>query len=217
MRNKFDEQLALLNRELIEMGALCEEVISMAADALLSGDTELAQKVKPLGGVIDQKERTIEAMCLKLLLQQQPVARDLRQISAALKMITDMERIGDQAEDIAEIIGFLNGRTGRDCAPIGEMATATIKMVTESVDAFVQRDMELAKAVVEYDDVVDALFDKVKTSLIGMIAKHPQDGEYALDLLMIAKYFERIGDHATNIAEWVLFSVTGVHNRENVT
>jgi len=217
MRNRFDEQLATLNRELIEMGALCEEVISMAANALLTGDTELAKRVKPLGGEIDQKERTIEAMCLKLLLQQQPVARDLRQISAALKMITDMERIGDQAEDISEIIGFLNGRTGRDCAPIGEMATATIKMVTESVDAFVKRDMELADAVVEYDDVVDGLFDQVKTSLIGMIAKHPQDGEYALDLLMIAKYFERIGDHATNIAEWVLFSVTGLHRRENVT
>jgi phosphate transport system protein len=217
MRNRFDEQLAILNRELIEMGALCEEVISMAANALLTGDTELAKKVKPLGDEIDQKERTIEAMCLKLLLQQQPVARDLRQISAALKMITDMERIGDQAEDISEIIGFLNGRTGRDCAPIGEMATATIKMVTESVDAFVKRDMELADAVVEYDDVVDELFDQVKTSLIGMIAKHPQDGEYALDLLMIAKYFERIGDHATNIAEWVLFSVTGLHRRENVT
>ncbi len=215
MRNRFDEQLALLNRELIEMGALCEDVISLASKALLTGDTAIAKKVAPLDSEIDQKERTIETMCLKLLLQQQPVARDLRQISAALKMITDMERIGDQAEDISEIIGFLNGRTGRDCAPIGKMATATIKMVTESVDAFVKRDMALANEVVAYDDVVDTLFDKVKTSLIGMIAHCPQDGEYALDLLMIAKYFERIGDHAVNIAEWVVFSVTGVHKGEN--
>ncbi len=214
MRNKFDEQLAALNCELIKMGALCEDVISMASQALLTGDTALARKVAPLDGEIDQKERTIETMCLKLLLQQQPVARDLRQISAALKMITDMERIGDQAEDISEIIGFLGGRTGRDCAPIGDMATATIKMVTQSIDAFVKRDLALANAVVSYDDVVDALFDRVKTSLIAMIAANPQEGEYALDLLMIAKYFERIGDHAVNIAEWVEFSVTGKHKGE---
>ena len=215
MRNRFDEQLALLNRELIEMGALCEDVISMAAKALITGDTALAKKVAPLDGAIDQKERTIETMCLKLLLQQQPVARDLRQISAALKMITDMERIGDQAEDIAEIIGYLNGRAGIDCAHIGEMASATIKMVTESVDAFVKRDMALANEVIAYDDVVDDLFDKVKSSLIAMIAQNPGEGEYALDLLMIAKYFERIGDHATNIAEWVVFSVCGTHKGEN--
>lgn len=214
MRSRFDEQLALLNRELIEMGALCEDVISLAAKALISGDTAAAQRVAPLDGEIDQKERTIETMCLKLLLQQQPVARDLRQVSAALKMITDMERIGDQAEDIAEIIGFLQGRTGRDCAHIGEMAAATIKMVTESVDAFVKRDMALANAVIAYDDVVDELFVKVKSSLIVLLAENPQDGEYALDLLMIAKYFERIGDHATNIAEWVVFSVTGKHEGE---
>lgn len=215
MRNRFDEQLALLNRELIEMGALCEEVISIASKALLTGDTALARRVAPLDCEIDQKERTIETMCLKLLLRQQPVARDLRQISAALKIITDMERIGDQAEDISEIICFMNGRTGGDCAPIGDMAAATIKMVTESVDAYVKRDMELANAVIEYDDVVDALFDKVKASLIAMIAGKPQYGEYALDLLMIAKYFERIGDHAVNIAEWVVFSVTGIHKGEH--
>ncbi|MDD3920686.1 MAG: phosphate signaling complex protein PhoU, partial [Eubacteriales bacterium] len=203
------------NRELIEMGALCEDVISMAANALTTGDTALAKQVAPLDGEIDQKERTIETMCLKLLLQQQPVARDLRQISAALKMITDMERIGDQAEDIAEIIAFMHGRTGQDCAYIGEMAAATIKMVTQSIDAFVARDMALADEVVAYDDVVDDLFSKVKTSLIDMLANHPKDGEYALDLLMIAKYFERIGDHAVNIAEWVVFSITGVHKGEN--
>ena len=211
MRNRFDQQLAILNRELIEMGALCEDVISLAAKALISGDGETAKKVAPLDGEIDQKERTIETMCLKLLLQQQPVARDLRQISAALKMITDMERIGDQAEDIAEIIGFLGGRAGGNCAHIGEMADATIHMVTQSVDAYVKRDMALANAVIAYDDVVDELFDKVKSSLISMLAANPQDGEYALDLLMIVKYFERIGDHAVNIAEWVVFSVTGKH------
>lgn len=214
MRSKFDEQLALLNKELISMGALCEEVIALAAKAILDGDVETAARVAPLDGEIDQKERTIESMSLRLLLQQQPVARDLRQISAALKMITDMERIGDQAADIAEIIGFLGGRTGADIGPIGEMARATIKMVTESVDAFVKQDLEIAYAVIAHDDVVDALFVKVKASLIEMISKNPNDGEYALDLLMIAKYFERIGDHATNIAEWVEFSVTGIHKGE---
>lgn len=214
MRSRFDEQLASLNRELIEMGALCEDVISMASEALLSGDTALAKKVAPLDAEIDQKERTIETMCLRLLLQQQPVARDLRQISAALKMITDMERIGDQAEDISEIIGFLNGRTGQGCAHIGEMAAATIKMVTESVDAYVKKDLALASSVIEYDDVVDDLFDEVKHALIELIAANPADGEFAIDLLMIAKYFERIGDHATNIAEWVEFSVTGIHKGE---
>lgn len=214
MRARFDEQLALLNREMIAMGALCEETIALAAKALLSGDTKMAEAVHPLDGEIDQKERSIESLCLKLLLQQ-PVARDLRQISAALKMITDMERIGDQADDISEIIPFLNGRTGGECEYIAEMARAAIHMVTESIDAYVRRDIVLAHAVIEYDDIVDDLFNKVKQSLIDMIAKNPQDGEFAIDLLMIAKYFERIGDHATNIAEWVEFSVTGMHKGES--
>ena len=214
MRSRFDEQLKLLNKELIEMGAMCEEVIALAAKALLDGDGSLAEKVEPLDTEIDQMERDIEAMCLKLLLQQQPVARDLRQISAALKMITDMERIGDQAADIAEIIMFLKGRSCENCAAIGEMGRATIKMVTDSVDAFVRRDTGLAESVIRYDDVVDDYFLKVKTALISLIAEKPDDGEYALDLLMIAKYFERIGDHAVNIAEWVVFSVTGVHKGE---
>ncbi len=204
MRNRFDEQLALLKKELIEMGALCEEVIAKASEALTRGDVALAAKVAPLDEQIDRKERDIEALCLRLLLQQQPVARDLRKISAALKMITDMERIGDQAEDIAEIVTFLKGR-------MGEMARSTIKMVTESVDAFVKHDIMLAEKVVAYDDVVDNYFEQVKDELIARIAENPDDGEYALDLLMIAKYFERIGDHAVNIAEWVMFSVTGVH------
>lgn len=211
MRNRFDEQLSLLNKKMIDMGAICEEVIAIAAKALTNGDPSIAAKVAPLDCEIDQLERDIESMCLKLLLQQQPVARDLRQISAALKMITDMERIGDQAEDIAEIITFLNDRSGEECTVIDEMARATIKMVTDSVDAYVKRDTELAKSVIDYDDIVDDYFDNVKKVLIEMIAKKPDDGEYYLDLLMIAKYFERIGDHAVNIAEWVVFSVTGIH------
>ena len=212
MRSRFDEQLALLNRELIEMGSLCEEVIALASRALTEGDRELAAKVAPLDEEIDQKERDIESLCLKLLLQQQPVARDLRQISAALKMITDMERIGDQAEDISEIIIYLDGRTAEHDDLLRSMARATIKMVTESVDAYVKHDTILAEKVIADDDTVDDYFEQVKRALIGKIAANPDDGEYALDLLMIAKYFERIGDHAVNIAEWVIFSITGVHN-----
>lgn len=214
MRSRFDEQLALLNKEMIEMGALCEEVIALASKALTEADPELAQRVAPLDAEIDQKERNIESLCLKLLLQQQPVARDLRQISAALKMITDMERIGDQAEDIAEIISFLHGHQAEDNDLLREMAKAAIRMVTESVDAYVKCDTMLAEQVIAEDDTVDGYFTQVKERLIGKIAQDPADGEYALDLLMIAKYFERIGDHATNIAEWVIFSVTGVHKGE---
>ncbi len=216
MRSRFDEQLELLNAEMIRMGAMCEEVIALAASALVKGDTETAARIAPLDKEIDQKERDIENLCIKLLLQQQPVARDLRQISAALKMITDMERIGDQAEDIAEIITFLNGRTAEEHSQIREMAKAAIKMVTDSVDAYVKHDTELAEQVIAYDDVVDEYFDSVKTNLIGMIAENPTDGEYALDLLMIAKYFERIGDHATNIAEWVLYSVRGARGEGEI-
>ena len=219
MRRQFDQQLALLNRELIEMGALCEEVIALASKALTEGDPDMAARVAPLDTEIDQKERTIESLCLKLLLQQQPVARDLRQpvardlrqISAALKMITDMERIGDQAQDIAEIVTFLRGRTAEHDDILCQMARATISMVTESVDAFVKHDTIKAEAVLAADDTVDAYFRQVKQALISRIAADPADGEYALDLLMIAKYFERIGDHATNIAEWVIFSITGQH------
>ena len=213
MRSKFDQQLAQLNHEMIEMGALCEEVIALSSRALTE-DQALAARVAPLDGEIDRKERAIENLCLKLLLQQQPVARDLRQISAALKMITDMERIGDQAEDIAEIISFLDGRQAETNALLKEMARAVIRMVTESVDAYVKCDIMLAKQVIAEDDVVDAQFAQVKQSLIGRIAEHPAEGEYALDLLMIAKYYERIGDHATNIAEWVIYSVSGVHKEE---
>ena len=211
MRNRFDEQLALLNKELIEMGALCEEVIALAAQSLAEGDTALAARVSPLDEEIDRKEREIESLCLKLLLQQQPVAKDLRQISAALKMITDMERIGDQAEDIAEIVAFLGGRGTEDSELLRDMARSTICMVSGSVDAYVKRDTAIAEKVIAEDDVVDDYFARVKKALISRIAADPADGEFALDVLMIAKYFERIGDHAVNIAEWVIFSVTGEH------
>ncbi len=210
MRSRFDEQLSLLNKELIEMGALCEEVIALATKALIAADRELAQKVAPLDSEIDRKERTIESMCLKLLLQQQPVARDLRQVSAALKMITDMERIGDQAEDIAEIVCSV-GRPIENDGLLREMAQAAIKMVTESVDAFVKHDIILAKKVVRDDDIVDHYFDEIRRTLIQKLSHDPDDGEAAVDLLIIAKYFERIGDHAVNIAQWVIFSITGVH------
>ena len=211
MRSRFDEQLAILNRELIEMGALCEEAIALAAKALTDKDKTMAAKVAAMDAEIDQKERNIESMCLKLLLQQQPVARDLRQISAALKMITDMERIGDQAEDISEIVITLDGRYAENSALLKGMAESTIQMVTESVDAYVKRDTALAQQVIKMDDIVDDYFDQVKAELISKIAGEPADGEYALDLLMIAKYLERIGDHAVNIAEWVIFAETGVH------
>ena len=211
MRSRFDRQLSLLNRKMTELGGERESLIASAVKALLAGSAEDARRAREQGHRIDQLEREIESICLKLLLQQQPVARDLRVISAALKMITDMERIGDQAEDIAEIITTLGGRTGAECADIRVMAEATIKMVTASVDAYVRQDLPLAQAVEAYDDVVDDAFCRVKNTLIAMIAQNTAEGEYALDLLMIAKYFERIGDHAVNIAEWVEFSVTGEH------
>ena len=211
MRSRFDEQLILLNKKMTQMGALCEELIAFVAKALLNGDIEGAREVKSRGQEIDHMEREIEAICLRLLLQQQPVAKDLRVVSAALKMITDMERIGDQAEDIADIIPLLNGRTGAEISVFKSMAEATCKMVTDSIDAYVRQDVKLARMVLEHDDIVDDAFRKMKDTLIKMITDNNADGEYAVDLLMIAKYFERIGDHATNIAEWVEFSVTGIH------
>ena len=211
MRNRFDEQLFELNREIIEMGALCEEAISNAVKALVTGDVVLAGSVKEKDTAIDQKERDIENRCMKLLLHQQPVARDLRTISAAMKLITDMERIGDQADDIAEIVVFLDGHIVDNMELIEEMAQETIKMVTNSVDAFVKKDIALAQQVIEQDDIVDDYFLRVKRGIISLITEQAVNGEVALDLLMISKYFERIGDHATNIAEWVSYSVTGMH------
>ena len=208
MRLKFDEQLALLNEELITMGALCENAIATSSKALTSGDFELAAGVRVLSEQINQKEKDIQNLCLKLLLQQQPVAKDLRAISSALKMITDMERIGDQSADIAEIITTAHISASGDTFNISDMAQAAIKMVTESIDAFVKKDIDIARSVIEYDDVVDGYFDK--SMLIEKFSKPETDGEYALDLLMITKYYERIADHAVNIAGWVLFSITGL-------
>ncbi len=211
MRSRFDEQLALLNSELITMGSLCEDAITLVSQALLEGKTELASKVAALDSEIDQMERDIESLCLKLILQQQPVAHDLRQISSALKMVTDMERIGDQAEDIAEIITFLGGRVPPKNLPLYQMVQTTIKMVTGSVNAYVKKDIDLATSIIEYDDIVDDCFNQMKLDLIYAISENPEEGGFALDLLMISKYFERIGDHAVNIAEWVQFSILGYH------
>lgn len=215
MRNKFEEQLLVLNNMLIEMGGLIETAIALATQALKNQDVEIAKKAIDFDGDIDQKEKDIEALCLKLLLQQQPVAKDLRLISAALKMITDMERIGDQSADISEITIMLAGTPYiKKLEHIPQMAAATVKMVTESIDAFVKRDLDLAYAVIEYDDVVDDLFNSIKFDLIELIRTDSANGEQAIDLMMIAKYFERIGDHATNIAEWVVFSITGRHDND---
>lgn len=215
MRNRFDEQLEQLNCELIEMGALIERAIACAAKALIDRDRKSAEQTVAYDSDVDQKEKDIESRCLKLLLHQQPVARDLRLISAALKMITDMERIGDQASDIAELAMLMaKSADVRRLEHIPQMARETIRMVTDSVDAFVRHDVELARAVCGYDDVVDGLFETVRNDLIALIREDVDSGEQAVDLLMVAKYFERIGDHAVNIAEWVIFSITGTHEGE---
>ena len=211
MRDFFQEQLKELNRELTMMGAACEEIIAFASESLTGWDEELVRKVKTVGAQIDESERVIETICMKLLLRQQPVARDLRQISAAMKMITDMERIGDQAEDIVEIVPHMVIHADEKYPKIRQMAQAAQAMVTEAVDAYVKQDLGMARKVMAHDDVVDDYFNQVKRGIIDIIAAEPAEGEYALDLLMIAKYFERIGDHCTNIAEWVEFSITGVH------
>lgn len=206
MRSRLDSQLSQLNVELTELGALCETAIADSAEALVRGDAELAGRVPPIADEIDRRERGIETLCMRMLLQQQPVAGDLRRISAALRMINDMERIGDQAKDIAEIIGFLGGRISDNSETLRGMALCTIRMVTESVDAYVRRDIALARKVISDDDEVDERFLRVKRELISDIAKKPDEGEFSLDILMIAKYLERIGDHAVNIAQWVIFS-----------
>ena len=215
MRNRFDEQLQRLHIELIQMGALCEDAISQASEALLKKDADLAAQAMESEREIDQKERVVESLCLKLLLQQQPVAGDLREISAALKMISDLERIGDQAADIAELTRYITIPSESGKLHIADMARATAAMVTDSVDSFVRRDLELARRVMAADDEVDRLFERVKGELIELIAADARNGELGLDLLMVAKYFERIGDHATNVAEWVEYSITGVHPESN--
>ena len=211
MRNYYQEQLENLNRELIKMGAACEEIIDLAAQSLTECGRTLEEKTAQVGAVIDQSERTIENICLKLLLRQQPVAKDLRQISAAMKMITDMERIGDQAEDIVDLVPKMEKDAGEDGLVLQKMAQAAKNMVTEAVDAYVRQDLQLAQKVMADDDIVDDYFTAMKSGIIRLVAQKPDEGEFALDLLMIAKYFERIGDHCTNIAEWVVFSLTGIH------
>ncbi len=215
MRNRFSEQLERLHVEMIQIGALCEDAISAAAKALMNGDETLAQAAEDAEREIDEKEREVETLCLKLLLQQQPVAKDLREVSSALKMISDLERIGDQAADIAELTRFVRIPEGTGRQRIQEMAEAVIRMVTDSVDSFVKRDLELAREVCREDDQVDELFNQVKAELIEMIAKDAASGELWLDLIMVAKYLERIGDHATNVAEWVEYAITGVHPSNN--
>jgi phosphate transport system protein len=212
MRITFEEQLRLLNQELLQMGALIEHAIQSASEALIKQDVDAANAAIAFDREVDQKERDIETLCLKLLLQQRPVARDLRLISAALKMITDMERIGDQASDISGIVIYLAGKPYiKALEHLPQMAEASIRMVSGSIDAFINKDLALARNVIEMDDIIDDLFDVIKGELIELIQRDVTNGEQAIDLLMIAKYFERIGDHAQNIAEWAEFSITGVH------
>ena len=210
MRNRFDEQLAQLNHEMIEMGALCEEVIALASKALTESDRTLAKKVAPVDSEIDRKERDIESLCLRLLLQQQPVARDLRTISAALKMVTDLQRIGDQCANIAEISLLLKEqKQTRTLADIRTMSQKAGVMVKRSIFAYVNRDTEAAQAVIALDDEVDALFRTIKGELVELIAGNRDEADQAIDLIIIAKYLERIADHAVNIAQWAIFCVTG--------
>ena len=212
MRFQFDEQLERLNDELIEMGAMVEHAITSAVNAMILHDEELAKQAIANDEEVNQKEKEIEDLCLKLILRQQPVASDLRLISSALKMITDMERIGDQAADICEIaILAADSDYVKKLEHIPQMANATIRMVNHCVDAFVKKDVRLARDVIESDDIVDGLFDTVKNDLIELIRRNADSSSAAMDLLMVAKYFERIGDHAVNIAGWVVFSITGEH------
>ena len=215
MRNRFDRQLEELHVELIEMGSMCEDVIRKTSKLLQSGDAKVAKEIRKEDSNIDEQERPVESLCLKLLLQQQPVAKDLRKVSAALKMITDMERIGDQASDIAEIIETTDFSVPTNDVKLAKMAETTIAMVTESIDAYVKQDLELVREVIARDDEVDDLFLEVRQEIADDMVE-AGDPMSSLDLLMIAKYFERIGDHATNIAEWVEFSITGTHKDADI-
>lgn len=212
MRNRFDQQLDLLNEHLLGMGALIERSIEKATQALIRQDEQAANEAIGADDEIDQKEQEIEGLCLKLLLQQQPVARDLRLISAALKMITDMERIGDQAADISGIVCYIAGQPYiKELVHLPQMAEAAIRMVKGSLDAYVRKDLTLARKVINMDDEIDGLFAEIKDELIEQIRTDANAGSQAIDLLMIAKYYERIGDHAQNIAEWVEYALTGRH------
>lgn len=212
MRIHFDEQLDQLNKEIINMGSLIEQAIGMAVEALIKQDVDKAQKAMEFDEEVDHQEKVIETLCLKLLLQQQPVAKDLRIISAALKMITDMERIGDHASDISDLAIQLSGLPHiEQLTHIEQMAKETMVMLIQGLEAYVERNYEKAEEVIAHDDIIDDLFAKVKQELIDIIQKNSDCAGQAADLLMVAKYFERIGDHATNIAEWVIFSITGKH------
>lgn len=209
MRSRFDMQLEDLKAEMTTMGMLCENAIAKVSHALLTCDAALAGELPELLNQITQKERDIEGICLKLLLHQQPVARDLRTVSSALKMVTDAQRIGTQSADIGEIVSLGYIRSIPEGLPLRQMATAVIRMVTDSIDAFVKQDGKIARSVIEYDDIVDGLFNTMKAELITLLKQPERDGEAMVDLLMVSKYLERIGDHAVNIAKWVLFSLTG--------
>ena len=212
MRNRFDEQLQMLNNHLLEMGALIERSIENATQAMVNRDVEIAKAAIAADEEINQKEREIESLCFKLLLQQQPVAKDLRLISSALKMITDMERIGDQAADIAGIVSYIASEPEiKGLAHLSQMGQNAIIMVRGSLDAYVRKDLDLARTIMGMDDAIDVLFDIVKDELIAHIRSDASSGSQAIDLLMIAKYYERIGDHAQNIAEWVEYALTGKH------
>jgi phosphate transport system protein len=214
MRGRFEEQLERLNSSLIEMGVFIEHAIDIAVKALVEQDVDLAQEAIEFDAKIDRKEKEIENLCLQILLRQQPVARDLRSVSSALKMITDMERIGDHAEDISEFTILLaDADYIKEMVHIPQMAEATIKMVKNAIDAFVRKDIKMAADVILYDDVVDGLFLKVRDDLLNLIRQDVNNGEQAFDLIMVAKYLERIGDHAANIAEWVMFYITGRHEK----
>ncbi len=217
MRNGFDRELSELHRELIDMGSLIEQSIDRAVKAFEDRDVLLAREAVESDRQINDQERRIESHCLKLLLQQQPVATDLRMISTALKMITDMERIGDHAADISEItLRLAADSVVAHTENILRMAKETIDMVKKSVDAFVQHDLSLAQEVIRQDDVVDELFDKTKEELVKLIQEDAEKGRQFIDLVLVAKYFERIGDHAVNIAEWVIFSITGRHKNQRI-
>ena len=217
MRNRFDEQLSGLHDALIEMGVIVENAIANAVKALIERDVELAESIISSDDSIDNKEKDIEHSCLQLLLLQQPVARDLRLVSSILKITTDLERIGDHATDISEITLLLvNGNYGSLVEHIPQMAALTMKMTTESIDAFVKKDLELANKVIADDDIVDNLFNMAREDVIKLVQQDVKNGDQAIDQLMIAKYFERIGDHATNVAEWVVFSLTGKHKSNQI-
>lgn len=213
MRNRFDDQLIQLNNELIRMGALCEEAIAYAVKYLIEHDSEMKENAVDAEKQIDRKERDIESHCMKLLIHQQPVATDFRVITSALKMISDMERIGDQAEDIAEIAEYVHLSDLSARVHITNMAEAAVHMVNNSIDSYVKKDINIAYSVIAMDDTVDKIFLEVKNELIEAVQNGHDDAESLVDLLMIAKYFERIGDHAENIAEWVIYSITGQHGQ----